>query len=144
MLGRFEQFAFIVAGIQREVQKIEREEMIKHGYRGAFAIYLAVLSHYDEGLTATELCEICDKDKAAVSRIIAEMEEKGLVEKEKNTEKIYRSKIYLTEKGKEISGFVSKRAASVIGAVSDNVISEDEREHLYKMLREIYKNLRNI
>lgn len=144
MLSRFEQFAFIIAGIQREVQKIEREEMIKHGYRGAFAIYLAVLSHYDEGLTATEICEVCDKDKAAVSRIIAEMEDKGLVEREKNTDKIYRAKIFLTEKGKEIAEFVTKRAADVIRTVSDSIIAESERELLYKMLDGIYKNLRNL
>ena len=142
MLSRFEQFAFIISGIQREVQKIEREEMIKHGYRGAFALYLAVLSHYDEGLTATEICEICDKDKAAVSRIIAEMEEKGLIEREKSEEKVYRTKIFLTEKGKEIADFVGKRAASVISKVSDSIIKEEEREHLYKMLAGIYKNLR--
>lgn len=141
MLSRFEQFAFIISGIQREVQKIERDEMVKHGYRGAFAIYLAALSHYDEGLTAKEICEICDKDKAAVSRIITEMEEKDLVTKERNKEKVYRSKIFLTEKGKEIAGIVEKRASAVIKAVSDGVIPENERAHLYKTLDTIYKNL---
>ena len=79
MTDRFEQFSFIISGIYRKLQKIKRDEMIKRGYKGAFAQYLATLSRYEEGLTSTELCEICDKDKAAVSRIIAEMEEKGIV-----------------------------------------------------------------
>ena len=72
----------------------------------------------------------------------AEMEEKGLIEREKSEEKVYRNKIFLTEKGKEIADFVGKRAASVISKVSDSIIKEEEREHLYKMLAGIYKNLR--
>ena len=83
MISCFEQFLYIISKIHRQIQKIERTEMVKHGYKGAFAQYLATLRRYEEGLTSSELCEICDKDKAAVSRIIAEMEEKGLVEREK-------------------------------------------------------------
>ena len=93
MTDRFEQFSFIISGIYRKLQKIKRDEMVKRGYKGAFAQYLATLSRYEEGLTSTELCEICDKDKAAVSRIIAEMEEKGLVQREKKAVRSYRSKI---------------------------------------------------
>ena len=46
MKTRFEQFSFMISGIYREIQKIERDEMIKHGYRGAFAVYLATLGRY--------------------------------------------------------------------------------------------------
>ena len=97
--SRFEQFSFVISGIYREIQKIERDEMIKHGYRGAFAVYFATLKRYEEGLTSAEICELCDKDKAAVSRIIAEMEEKGLAERAKSSPRGYRAKIVLTEKG---------------------------------------------
>ena len=85
MISRFEQFSYVISGIHRQIQKIERAEMIKRGYKGAFAQYLATLHRYEEGLTATELCEICDKDKAAVSRILAEMEEKGLLKEKKRS-----------------------------------------------------------
>ena len=105
MTDRFEQFSFIISGIYRKLQKIKRDEMVKRGYKGAFAQYLATQSRYEEGLTSTELCEICDKDKAAVSRIIAEMEEKGLVQREKKAVRSYRSKITLTEKGKDVADF---------------------------------------
>ena len=83
MISRFEQFLYIISKIHRQIQKIERAEMVKQGYKGAFAQYLATLRRYEEGLTSSELCEICDKDKAAVSRIIAEMEEKGLIERKR-------------------------------------------------------------
>ena len=144
MISRFEQFSYVISGIHRQIQKIERTEMIKRGYKGAFAQYLATLHRYEEGLTATELCEICDKDKAAVSRIIAEMEEKGLVERQKKVVRTYRSKITLTEKGKETAEFVAERAKLAISTVSDEVMDDRQREMLYSTLDKLYKNLRKV
>ncbi|MBQ4547256.1 MAG: MarR family transcriptional regulator [Oscillospiraceae bacterium] len=144
MISRFEQFSYVISGIHRQIQKIERAEMIKRGYKGAFAQYLATLHRYEEGLTAKELCEICDKDKAAVSRILAEMEEKGLVEREKKVVRTYRSKITLTEKGRETAEFVAARAKLAISAVSDEVMDEQQREVLYSTLDALYKNLRKV
>ena len=66
MLNRFEQFSSVMFGIWRDVQKIERDEMIKYGYKGAYAQYLVTLSQHPDGLIVSRLSEICDKDKAAV------------------------------------------------------------------------------
>lgn len=144
MISRFEQFSYVISGIHRQVQKIERAEMIKRGYKGAFAQYLATLHRFEEGLTASELCEICDKDKAAVSRIIAEMEEKGLVERQKKVVRTYRSKIILTEKGKETAEFVAERAKLAVSAVSGEILDESQREMLYSTLDRLYKNLKKV
>ena len=144
MTDRFEQFSFIISGIYRKLQKIKRDEMEKRGYKGAFAQYLATLSRYEEGLTSTELCEICDKDKAAVSRIIAEMEEKGLVSREHKNIRTYRSKIVLTEKGRNTADYVAERAKAAISAVSDGVMDENQREVFYSTLDVLYKNLQKV
>lgn len=144
MISRFEQFTFIISKINREIQKIERDEMVKKGYRGAFAIYLAALKRYDEGLTSVQLCELCDKDKAAVSRILAEMEEKGLIEREKNNERGYRAKITLTEKGKEVAEFVNKRAETAVKTVSGKVMTDEQREVFYQTMELLYKNLQKV
>ena len=144
MISRFEQFSLIISGIHRKLQKIERAEMVKRGYKGAFAQYLATLSRYEEGLTSTELCEICDKDKAAVSRIIAEMEEKDLVQREKKVVRSYRSKITLTEKGKETADFVAKRAEAAVEAVSGSVMTDEQREFFYAILDNLHKNLQKV
>ena len=40
MLGRYQQFSYIVSVINRQIQKIERDEMEKYGYKGSFAQYL--------------------------------------------------------------------------------------------------------
>ena len=72
MISRFEQFSSVISSIYGAIQKIEREEMAKYGLKGAYAQYLVAVKRFPEGVTSTELCELCDKDKAAVSRIVAE------------------------------------------------------------------------
>ncbi len=144
MTSRFEQFTMVISGINRYIQKLERNEMIKRGYKGAFAQYLAVLKRFEDGLTSTELCEVCDKDKAAVSRIIAEMEEKGLVSREHKNIRTYRSKIVLTEKGRNTADYVAERAKAAISAVSDGVMDENQREIFYSTLDVLYKNLQKV
>ena len=144
MTSRFEQFTMVISGINRYIQKLERNEMIKRGYKGAFAQYLAVLKRFEDGLTSTELCEVCDKDKAAVSRIIAEMEEKGLVSREHKNIRTYRSKIVLTEKGRNTADYVAERAKAAISAVSDGVMDGNQREVFYSTLEVLYKNLQKV
>ncbi len=142
MLTRFEHFSFVISSIYRYIRKIERDEMVKHGYRGAFAQYLAALDKFEGGLTAAQLCDICDKDKAAVSRIVAEMEEKGLAERENKNK--YRAKIRLTEKGRSLAKFVAERAAVAVDAVSGEMMTAEERELFSSTLETICKNLQKI
>ena len=79
MVSRFEQFSGAVSCIYRCIQKIERVEMAKYGLKGPHAQCLLAMGHHPEGLTSSELCTLCDKDKAAISRTVAELEREGLV-----------------------------------------------------------------
>ena len=133
MLNRFEQFSYVISGINRYIQKTERDEMIKYGYKGAYAQYLVALHRYPDGLTAAQLCEICDKDKAAVSRIVVEMEERGLVIRQSDNERYYKAMILLTEEGKRISDHVCERARAAVAAVGIEM-NEEGRKVLYETL----------
>lgn len=139
MLSRFEQFSFAISGISRYIQKIERDEMVKYGYKGAFAQYLIALNRFPEGITMTELCACCDKDKAAVSRIISEMVDKGLVLRQNEGVKVYNSRLLLTNEGKKAADFVLERGESAVELVSQ--LSESERKALYSALDSILSKL---
>ncbi len=143
MVERFEQFSFAVSAICRYIQKIEREEMERYGYRGAYAQYLVTLNRYPEGLTAAELCEACDRDKAAISRISGEMEEKGLIFRELRANSLYRAKLKLTDEGKKAASFVCERASVAVSATGGE-ISDDDRKILYNSLELIMKKLQII
>ena len=127
MMSRYEQFAGAISGIYRSIQKIERDEMIKYGYKGAFAQYLAAMYRHPEGVTSVQLCEICDKDKAAVSRMVAEMEEKQLIKRVSENDNLYRAKLCLTEEGEKAAAYVCKRAAAA-AAAGGKGLSEEDRQ----------------
>lgn len=138
MISRYEQFTTLISSIERGIQKIERDEMVKLGYKGAYAQYLVAMERYPEGLTAAQLCEICDRDKAAVSRIASELEEKGLVAKESGT--AYRARLTLTEEGRRVAEFVCRKAQAAVDAGGKGLTDEDRRVY-YTALETIARNL---
>ena len=140
MITRYEQFSFIISDIHRYIQKIERDEMVELGYKGAFAQYLVAMSRHPEGITSAQLCEICDINKAAISRNIAEMEEKGLIVREGAS---YRASIKLTEEGKKAAAFVFDRAHAAVNVVGKD-LSEEDRAVLYRILGSISANLQAV
>ena len=139
MLDRFEQFTVSISAINRCVQKLERDEMEKYGYKGAFAQYLMVLSAHKEGLSAAQLCEHSDRDKAAVSRIVSEMTEKGLILPRENN----RALLFLSDEGKKAADFVKSRAKMAVEAVGGE-LSEKDRAIFYSALSTISKNLEQL
>lgn len=140
VVSRFEQFSAVISSIYRCIQNIEREEMIKVGYKGAYAIYLVTMARYPEGLTAAQLSEYCVKDKAAVSRIVAEMEARGLIRRAGNGENLYRAKLLLTPEGERLAEFVKQKARAAISEISGKM-SDEDRSVMYKALDTISRNL---
>jgi len=143
MVDRFEQFAGYISGIFRQIQKLEREELEKCGLKGAFAQYLIVMTHYPEGITAAQLCEVCDRDKAAVSRVVAELAEKGMVERAGEKGTLYRAPLILTEAGKKAAAFVAKRATVAVRKATEG-LGEENRKIMYDALGLIFSNLERI
>ena len=74
VISRFEQLSSAISRIYHYIQKIERIEMEKFGLKGPHVQCMLAMNRNPEGLTATQLCTMCEKDKAAVSRTIAELE----------------------------------------------------------------------
>ena len=79
MFSRFEQFCTAVSMIHHSIQKIQRVEMARYGLKGPHAQCLLIINQYPEGITAARLCELCEKDKAAISRTVAELEEADML-----------------------------------------------------------------
>ena len=82
MIDRFEKFSLAIAEINRCWHKIAAEELSKYSLKSSHVTYLLTLARYPEGLTAPKLAELCDRDKADVSRMLSILEEKGLVTKD--------------------------------------------------------------
>ena len=143
MITRFEQFTSSVASIHRSIQKIERIEMAKYGLKGPHAQVLLAMSRYPEGVTSGELVKSCDKDKAAISSTVAELEREGMVERQGKNGNFYRAALTLTDRGREAAEHVAIRARHAVEAAS-NGLSEENRRALYMALDLIANHLQTI
>ena len=86
-----------------------------------------------KGLTATDLCERCEEDKATISRSLGYLESNGYITCESKSAKRYKSLLTLTEKGKEVGKKIADRIDSVFKEISIG-LTEEERVSLYRSL----------
>ena len=138
MLQRFEAFVSGITGCYKYIQRIKSTEMTEFGLRGAHVMCLFFLYRYTDGLTATELCRLCNEDKAAISRTLGTLRQKGCIQSAGNA---YRAKWTLTEQGKSITAHVCELVDQWVGFGGEG-LREEEREIFYKVLGTIADNLR--
>lgn len=143
MVDRFEQFCAAISSIHRSIMKIERVEMAKYGLKGPHAQCMLAMDRYPEGITAARLCEICEKDKAAISRTIAELEQAGMVTRSDPDGKRYRSSLRLTEKGSEVARNVNHLVYLAVSQASEGYDAE-KRQTFVRVLNLIAGNLQTI
>ena len=143
MLNRFARFSLAISEIDRCWHKLAAEEMAKYELNSPHAVYLTTLYNFAEGITAAKLGELCCKNKADVSRMVAILEKKGLVRKETIGGNLYRAKLVLTEEGKQAAEHVQQRAAVAV-ELAGSGMSEEEREVFYRCLELITTNLQTL
>lgn len=139
MNQRYETFTVLINRISRNIRKIKNQEMAEYHLRSAHisCIYHLYLS---EELTATELCERCEEDKATISRAVDYLETNGYLTCESKSTKRYKSPLVLTVKGVE----AGKKIADKIDGVLDEIsvgLSEEERVAFYRSLSIISDSL---
>ena len=143
MLDRFERFSLSIFEITRHWHKITSDEMEKYGLKGTHCVYLLAMHQHPEGVTATQLGELCGRDKADVSRMISIMEQKGLVTREGVAKNLYRGLLKLTEDGVAAAEFVCQRVMVAVELASKG-LDEMRRKVFYDALELIAGNLRRI
>lgn len=142
MEKRFERFTALMTSIGRNIRKIKNEEMLEFDLKAPHVTCLYYL--YLEGpLTAKSLCELCEEDKANMSRIIDHLKEKGFIVCTAETARRYRSPWALSEKGIEVSEYISKKIDAVLNTAGDG-ISDEERAVMYSCLDRINLNLQKV
>ena len=141
MINRFEHFTMDIFSITRSWNRLANEEMKKYGLRGAYALYLVMIAGSEGQITAAKLADLCQRDKADVSRAIAVFQKKGILEP--YGESKYRAALTLTKEGKELAAQISRRAAEVIEQAGQG-ISEEMRENMYQCLDSVALRMREI
>ena len=137
---RFETFTVLNNQISRSIRRIKAEQMESINLKGPHVSCLYYLSK-NGPLTAAELCDRCEEDKAAVSRSLDYLEQNGYLQIPEG--KRYRRPLVLTQKGAAAGAEVSRRIDSIVALASCDVLEED-RLAMYRALSIISKNLEKI
>lgn len=143
MISKYELFSTFVSSMYHDIQRIERTEMAKYNLKGPYAQFLVAMSRYPEGITAARLCEICEKDKAAVSRTIVELEQAGLVRRKETHGIHYRVPLVLTQAGFNTAEQVKHLAALAVEQAGVG-LEDEQRDTFYQVLGHIAQNLHTI
>jgi len=139
MQERFETFTVLINRISRNIRKIKNQEMAEYDLRSAHVSCIYYLYSAD-GLTATELCERCEEDKATISRALDYLEKNDFLTCDSKSAKRYKSVLTLTPKGIA----VGKKIADKINAVLEETsvgLTEKERVEFYRSLSIISESL---
>ena len=140
MIDRFELFTTTITQIYKNLQRIKMQEMSGFELRGTYVMCMFELNRNPEGLTITQLSQLCGEDKAAISRTISELVKRGLVTG--NNDKKYRAPLILTKEGQETAAKIDALASTAVAAGS-NGLTPEEVKIFYKALTTISDNLIN-
>ena len=142
MQERFEKFTVLVAKAARNIRKIKTGEMAEFDLKSPHVSCLYYL--YKSGpLTAKALCDICEEDKASISRSVEFLELNGYLVCTSASKKRYKSPFELTEKGREVAKIITQKIDAILEGASQG-LSEEERLVFYKSFTLISNNLQKI
>lgn len=142
MQERFETFTVLINRISRNIRKIKNQEMAAYQLRSAHISCLYYL-YTSPRLTASDLCERCEEDKATISRALEYLECGGYITCETKAAKRYKSPLALTDAGREVAEKIACKIDAILSEISDS-LTEAERIAFYRSLSIISDRLDDI
>ena len=142
MEERFGTFTVLINRISRNIRKIKNFEMAEYNLRSPHISCLYYLYRFN-GLTATDLCERCEEDKATISRSLDYLEKNGYLSCETKSAKRYKSPLILTEKGQKVGKEIAEKIDHVLEEISVG-LTEEERTRFYRSLSIISESLEKV
>ena len=136
---KYKIFTVLMASINRSIRKIKTEEMAEFHLKSPHVSCLYYLFKED-GLTAKELCEVCEEDMANISRTIDYLETNGYLVRQNEDNKKYKSHLSLTEMGRSVACQIAEKIDRILDEAGEG-ISETDREIMYRSLFQISNNL---
>ena len=142
MDDRFELFTTLITRISRNIRKIKNQEMSDYELRSSHVSCLYYLYACGE-LTATDLCERCEDDKATVSRALDFLEQNGYIICRCEQAKRYKTPLALTDKGVQAGKTIAAKIDDVLRTLNER-FSEEERTTFYRCLSIISDSLDSV
>ena len=138
--SRFELFDGLIASAGKALQRMKSDKMKKYGLGSTHTTCLCKLGKAGKvGLSQKELTEQESIDRAQVSRVLRDLEEKEMVSREGGA--AYKKRYYLTARGREVADEINAISLEINRYVSKE-IPEAEIQVFYRVMRQIDQNLK--
>lgn len=129
----------MLSRIKKKTQNYLNISLKPYGIGGVHAVYIMEL-FFKGKLTLSELTFNLDLDKANTTRVISELEGKGIVVKEKKEGFVKKLKYYLTEKGKKVALKTKEVMRDWINILGEGITERNKLQFL-RTMRIIMKNI---
>lgn len=139
MQSRFTEFTALIVGINRKIKRLKTDGMARFQLKGPHVFCLYNL-YCTDGLTAAQLSERSEEDKASISRSLDYLEKNGYLTWTDTGGKKYKSPLHLTEKGRQVCRVMADEIGRIVAQV-DEGLSPTDREAMYRALIQISENL---
>ncbi len=136
--SRFILFTGLINSVTKSIQAMKMMKMERYGLSAAHTNCLCRLAEAPEGLTQGELAELETMDKAQISRVLRELEEKGYAAR--SGEGAYKRRWRLTPLGVETTEEMERILLGLNEFVSRE-IPEEDLEVFYRTMRTIAENI---
>ncbi len=140
----FIRFSLATETILKNIQKYKNEKLEEFGLRGMHLMYMYCLDKAPGGMTPAQLAKSCSVDKAFISRVTAELRQRGYVDycedSEEHDRQKYKKRISLTSDGKRIMAHVNEMITHAVSAMTSG-ITQDQLETFYLVLSRLDGNL---
>ena len=139
-MDRFKVFTNSILKINRIINQIKSFEMKKYELSNTAVACIYYLYH-TPSLTSKELVCLCSEDKAAISRALKSLEEKGyIIFLETDLKKRYNTKVTLTDSGNAIAATLNDKIDHVFEQCGKE-LDDNERKIFYNSLNKIASSL---
>lgn len=142
MTSRYDMFTVLINRASRNIRRIKTEETVELDLKSPHVSCLYYIYKNAGPMTAKELCDVCDEDKASVSRSIDYLEKNGYIRCDSKTDKRYKSPLSLTEKGFTASEIIVKKIDDIVN-IAGAGLSKKNRKIFYESLALISNNLQS-
>ena len=137
MQSAFETFLLSIEQIGKNLRKYKDGQAAELGLRGIHVMVLHQLSKSSEGMTAAGLSRACGVNRAFVSRVVSELLSLSLIAyADPQTERPYRTRLCLTERGTETVKEMNQRIEEAVAALGADIRPRD-MAIFYSVLRRL-------
>jgi len=127
------------AAIYRNLQSILNAKLKDTSIRSGQYDFFYVIS-LQEGITQKELSEWLYVAKSTTAKVVKNLSTNGYIRKEKNPEDQRSERLYLTEKGRQLTARIHETFFEIV-EIATKHLSEKETEQAIDLLKKILNNV---